>query len=647
MRTRMVLKFIFLIYSRRCRWVLVFGMSMLAGCPELFGADAAAVRSKAKTVKNPQKQRKPAGRLEVKTSPVTANSEGKKIKRLTASGLYDKAREYFAAGRYKEAIQYAAAAQRRTSASKLPTVLVARSYYRLGRVARAAKLLQTVPLNEIPKEGAIEYLLTMFAAGRYADVIRSFPIIPDNHPYRDVAKFYLGSSFLQLKLYQKASVALRSAKKIPASLKVERRQLLSFIKDMRAAESRGQFAGTPQYYTYGQGSYLPPPVDVEGPAPILPGGVPGKAPSAKPAPPKQGLMFLVTPRFTLDYKSTRDDFNGYDLSQKDEQTPTYAVDLGLKYLGTPRSFGGQPSLDLVLKPSMAMPEARTTTSKLTADAENPSTVQNVTTRSESKSDVIEQNISLVGLFPVSEPIDVRAGFLQVEKSVKSASNSATSTTQFSGKVSGDYDPLDFGLEHVVSSSRTKGSNGKSDTSTSTLSISFSGDESTTSLVASLTANKPSNKGIKGGTNIEVSWSRPLGDFSLELSAAKNDSSRDPLTAENTVLSQATIKGELGYSLGVGLTITLTGSLAQIAQMPILKDDTIAEGPDEVFATGVNKQGLILVKYAPVSFASASVSYDYNDRTLDVSDPNFKLKMLKKNWSQKTITAINLGLNYTF
>jgi hypothetical protein len=180
-----------------------------------------------------------------------------------------------------------------------------------------------------------------------------------------------------------------------------------------------------------------------------------------------------------------------------------------------------------------------------------------------------------------------------------------------------------------------------------LSISFSGDESTTSLVASLTANKPSSDGIKGGTNIEVSWSRPLGDFSLELSAAKNDSSREPLTAENKVLSQATIKGELGYSLGVGLTITLTGSLEQIAQMPILKDDTIAEGPDEVFATGINKQGLILVKYAPVSFASASVSYDYNDRTLNVSDPNFKLKMLKKNWSQKTITAINLGLNYTF
>ena len=647
MRTRMVLKFIFLIYSRRCRWGLVFGMAMLSVCPELLGAGTVAGRSKAKTVKKAPKQRKPAGRLDAKIPPAAANAEAQKLKRLTASGLYDKGREYFAAGRYTEAIQYAAAAQRRTSASKLPTVLVARSYYRLGKVARAAKLFKSVPLNELPKEAAIEYLLTMFAAGRYPDVIRVFPIIPDNHPYRDVAKFYLGSSFLQLKLYQKASVALRSARKIPVSLKVERRQLLSYIKDMRAAESRGQFAEAPQYYSYGQSAYLPPPVETEGPAPILPGGVPGKVSVPKPAAPKQGVMFLVTPRFTLNYKSTRDDFNGYDLSQKDEQTPNFAVDLGLKYLGTPRSFGGQPSLDLVLTPSQANSETKTITSKLTADAENPSNVQNVTTRSESKSDVFLQNISLVGLLPVSEPIDVTAGFSQADKSVKSASTSVSSTTKFTGKVSGDYDPLDFSLEHVVSSSRTKGSSDKSETSTSTLSISFSGDESTTSLVASLTANKPSSDGIKGGTNIEVSWSRPLGDFSLELSAAKNDSSREPLTAENKVLSQTAIKGELGYSLGVGLTITLTGGLEQIAQMPILKDDTIAEGPAEVFATGVNKQGVILVKYAPVSFASASVSYDYNDRTLNVSDPNFKLKMLKNNWSQKTITAINLGLNYTF
>jgi hypothetical protein len=617
-------------------------------CSEFFEVSVVAAPAKTSNNKSAQKSNRKSLANQASKNPISSgNSKSVGLKRLTASGLYERAREYFEAGRYAEAIQYAAAAQRRTSASKLPTVLMSRSYYRMGKVARAAKLFLSVPLNELPRDAAIEYLLTMFAAGRYADVIKSFSVIPDNHPYRDVAKFYLGSSYLQLKQYQKASVALRSAKKIPVSLKTERRQLLAEIKDLRITESRGQFAQTPLYYSYGQGAYLPPPVDVYGAAPVLPGGVPGKSPVPKPAPPQQGIMFMLTPRLTINMKSTRDDYNGYNLTQKDEQTPTIALDLGMKYLGKPRSFGGQPSLDLVFTPSWAVPETKTTTSKLTADAENPSNVQNETTRIESKSDVFSQVFSLVGMIPVSEPIDVTAGFGQFEKTVRSASSSASSTTKYTGKISGDFESLDFSLEQAVSSSRTKGSSDKSGTATTTMSVSYSSEESTTSLVVAMNANSPSDEGIKGDTNLEASWARPFGDFSLELSAIKNDVTREPLTAENSVLSLLSFKGELGYSFGVGLSITLSGGVSQIAKMPILKDKTISEGPDEVFASGMAKQALILVKYAPISFASASVSYDYTDRALDVSDQNFKLKMLKANWSQKTITAINLGLNYSF
>lgn len=642
MRTRMVQKILSLRLPRQkadISYILIFLFLSFIVSFESYGANA--------TGRSLQKNsRKPANKVHAKTQTSGPGANSAKSKKLTASGLYERAKDYFAAGRYAEAIQYAAAAQRRTSASRLPTILMCRSYYRLGNISRAAKLFRSVPLAEIPSEAAFEYLLTMFAAGRYTDVIKAYSIVPDNHPYRDVAKFYLGSSFLQLKLYQKASAALRSAKKLPISLRSERRQLLSYIKDYRQAEAQGQFVQTPQYYNFGQTSYLPPPVEALPYTPVLPGGVPGKAPPPKPAPPKEGFSYRLTPRFSLANKSTKDDYNGYDLRQKVESNLSLAVDLGLKYLGAPRSFGAQPSLDLVFTPLIGAPEERTTTSKLTADTSNPSNVQNITTRSESKSDVLEQNLSLVGMFPLNDPLDASASFSHQSKTVKSEKNTESKNSTYGAKLSGDFDALDFSIEHSLSSTAPVGQKQQS-SGTSKLGASYNAEESTASFSATMTSNSPSNKGIKEGLNLELSWERPFGDFSFEIAGIQSDLSREALSAENQILSQTTLKTEVGYSLGVGLTVTLTGSLSQLAKIPILKDDTITDGPDEVLGSGTSKQLVILVKYAPVSFASASLSYDTTERELKVSNENFKLKMLKSMWSQRTVTAVNLGLNYSF
>jgi hypothetical protein len=567
-------------------------------------------------------------------------------KLLNATGLYKRAVQYFNAGRYPEAIQYAAAAQRRSAGSALPTTIMARSYYRLGMTPRSAKLFLSIPLTELPKDAALEYLLAMFATRRYADVVRSFRFIPDNHPYRDVAKFYLGSSLLQLKQYQKASFALRSARKLPVSLKVERRQLLASIKDMRTNEARGQFAETPQYFYSPQVS-LPPPMPGAGPGPILPGGVPKEDEPSKKSPPNQGFMSLVNPKVSYNTNTTRDDFNGYNLKQTDTQGLNFSVDLGLKYLGEPRSFGGQPSLDLVVTPSFGSSDSKTSTSKLTADSDNPSNVQNESSRTESKSSTDTINFSAVGMLPISDPLDLKLGFAQAEKTVKSTAKTESSSTTLTGKLSGDFDLLDFSLEHTINSGRTKGSDSKSEVATSTVSAAFTGETSTTSVQAVMKTNNPVSGGIKGETNFELSWARPLGDYSFELSAAKKDLSREPLSAANIALSETLFKAELGYSLDVGVSLTLTGGMSQLDKMPILKDSSISEGPDEIFATGDAKKFSIAIKYAPVGFASAGISYEYTSRNLTVGDENFKLKLLKDNWSQKTVSAVNLGVSYSF
>ena len=568
-------------------------------------------------------------------------------KKLSTSGLYYKAREFFAAGRYAEAIQYGAAAQRRTAQSKLPTVLVAQSYYRLGKTARAAKLFLTVPISELPKEASVDYILTMFSVRRYGDVIKAYQLVPDQHPYRDVARFYLGSSYLQLRLYQKANAALRSARKIPPRLKSERRELLAYIRTLQQAEKQGRFASAPQYSNFAQMGYLQPPVEPEVARPALPGGAPGKVAPPKPSPPKSGIAFFVTPGLAMSVKSSKEDYGGYVIKQSDSQTPKYSLELGAKYLGEPRSFGGQPSFDFSFKPSYSNTEGRTTTSALVAPDSDPTSVQNVTTRSENKSNTQAQELSLSAKIPVSEPIDLGANYGLTNTVRKSPEKSETERTSLGGRISGDFEEIDFGLDYTNESLRVKGISKPSVTSTAKLSVSHGGEDSTTAFSATVASYNPESGGISSSTNLEITWSRNLGDFNLELGAAKLDNKRKPLTAAGQVISQVSEKADLTYSLGVGLSTTATVIFSQIGVLPVANGDSVPDAPEEVIASGSATQYVINIKYSPTGFVSAGVLYDYTERALKVGDERFKMKLIKENWSQNTVTTINLAFNYTF
>jgi hypothetical protein len=612
-------------------------------CPEIVFAN------------NKDRQVKSAGRNEkasqVSKSPVRGSSRNTAKpsldKKLTASGLYQKAKEYFNAGKFAEAIQYAAAAQRRTTASRLPTVVMAQSYYRLGNSARAAKLFRSVPLSELPRDAAVDYLFAMASVKRYADVVRVYRLIPPDHPYRDVARYYLGVSYLELKLYEKAGVALRSAKKIPASLKATRRQLLSQLRSLRQQRFQGPVSGGPNYYVIQSAPVIPPPSEVIQPAPLLPGGVPSKKPPPKEEPPKSGVLFVLIPSGEYGVNSTSKDFNGYNRTQSDSVTLNVGMDLGLKYLGEPRSFGGQPELELGFNPSQSSTDTRTSSSKLVASEDDPSNVQNQATRSDSKSERTKMAFSLAGLIPITEAVDVSASYDLANTTRKSTSKSESTDETFGGKISADFDAVDLTLNHSVSSSKTKGSSSKSGSATSKISLSHAGDLVTTSFTGSLLTNDPVSSGIKSQTDLELSFARELGDFDLDLGLAKVEKERLPLTAASTSLSETSIKGELTYSLDIGLSISLAASAIQIDSLPVAKDTTIVDGPDEVLASGSGLNYVLKVKYSPVSFVSASASYDYSDRALKVGNPDFKLKMLKENWSQISTYSMSISASYSF
>jgi tetratricopeptide (TPR) repeat protein len=625
----------------------------------LIGATGTKVSaSKTRVVKNSNAAtRKPS--QSIKRAPLgqtpsrPARSNSKETKKLSARDLYLKARDFFAAGRYPEAIQYAAAAQRRIQTSNAPTVLVAQSYYRIGNVARAAKLFLSMPLSDIPREAAVDYELTMFAARRYKEVIKGFALVPESHPYKDIIRFYVGVSYMQFRLYQKAQVALRNSRKLTASLRVQRRQILSEINQIIDRERRGLSEQAQAYSYQTQQIYVPPPPEIPmAPKPILPGGVPGAA-APKPTPPpapKSGVSGSAKTVLGAQGKLKRRDFHGRNLEQTDESSYSASLGLSLKYLGAPRSFGAQPSIDANFTPSYANTDSKTSSSALQANTQDTDNVQNLSTRSEPASYKIDQTYGISGTYPFSDPIDIGGGYSVENTLSRSSKKSESSVTTQNLSLKGDFDAfdLDAGWKSEVSADKSAPS-AKSESTTTTLGLTRNGENSTVSLGLTMLANnQPAlTSGIKSSMDLDLSWLRNMDDFSVSLSANKSDKIREPLSAAKTVLNQMSLKLEGSYSMSFGLSATASGTFYQLSNLVVLNGGAVTDGPDEVMASGDAKQVKVSVKVSPVSFASASISYDYTDRALSVGDPNFKLKMMKENWSQDTVSTINLSFNYSF
>jgi tetratricopeptide (TPR) repeat protein len=575
---------------------------------------------------------------------------------LTGTGLYLKAREYFAAGRYADAIKYAAAAQRRTPNSKLPSVLVAQSYYRLGITARAAKLFSQISPSDLPKEAVIDYILTMFAARYYREVIKAYPLVPDAHPYKDVVRFYTGVSLMQFKLYQKAQYFLRNARKIPASLKSQRRRLLSEIDDITAQERQGLFDQPQQYNYQSQQYYLPPPAQIpEAPQPILPGAVPGAAqPAVTSPPPPAGpsTAYSAKTSFGWNQNTIKKDYNGYRQEQSNEQIPSASVALGLKYLGKPRSFGGQPSFDLSLAPSYTHNESVTNSSSLIADAADPTAVQNVVTRTEKMTYGLANIYGVSGLYPVNDPVDVSAGYSEKHVYDKANLKNDAAVATINAKVSAELNSFKLDLSWLNDSSTIKGDSSKSK-STSTLksSVVRNGENTTTALaVAKIDYAKPAlDGGLKSVMSLDLSWSRNFEDFSLSVAGNKTDRERLELGAGGTTLSEMAGKLEGTYNLSFGVSVLANGTYQTLSNYVVLKPKaaTSTDTAPEAMANGSAKKFSFTLKVSPASFASFNASYEYIDRGLATDEPTLQRSLLVDHWSEQTTTKIGLILSYSF
>ena len=424
---------------------------------------------------------------------------------------------------------------------------------------------------------------------------------------------------------------------------------MSEIDKLLDNERQGVFDQPQQYAYQSQQFYaLPPPPEPEVPR----GGVPAPVPpKAAPLPvPKASTSYSAKPSLGWKQVSTHRDFNGISQSQEDKQTPTASLALDLKHLGKPRSFGGQPILNLNLTPSYESVDNKKSTSALQAEAADPTNVQNIQTRTEGTTYTISQAYGLSGEYPLSEPVDIGGGYKVKQDRVRGVAKADLTTTSPSAKIVAEMGLGKFDASWQADQISDKRSADANRTNTTLkLALARNDEKTTTSgTVTKIDNSKPEQElGIKSVTGIDLSWVRSFEDYTLGVSANKTDKTRGELTAGRIILSETSAKIEGTYNMSFGVSLVASGAMYKYADLVVLNGGAIKDGPEEAMASGAGKRLLVTLKVSPVSFVAFSASYDYTTRGFSLGEATLEKKMLGENWSQQTVTTLNLSANYAF
>jgi tetratricopeptide (TPR) repeat protein len=570
---------------------------------------------------------------------------------LPAKDLYIKAREYFANGNYGMAIRLASLAKSKTPTATLPVILMAQSYYRMGNNPKAEALFRSVEIGDILPEAAVDYALSMFSARRYREVIKIYPLVSEGNPYKDIVKFYVGVAYVNFEQYNHAIKYLRKAGNLPPNLKAQRRRILSEIDDLRDRERSRSTVRTqqPSQLNWSQSYVMPPPPPS---GEVLPGGTPGAATAAKPspAPPpplaKSSNSFSATPLVKLAADTSKKDFSGISQEQSESKTTSSELALGAKFLGRARSFGSQPSLDLNVTPSYQHTESKTTTSKLTASVDDPTNVQNNIEEKPKSSFALTYIYGLNGLYPVSEPVDIGAGYNVASSHSDLRIDSTTSTPSIKAVVEiGDF-KVDGNWSQAQYTEKQTPAKENALTSLK-VGLKLSGDnQTTTGAVESQENSKPLISGVKSRLILSGSWLTNFDDISLQIAASKTDVTRVPLFKLGQPLKQWTASATGTYMLPLAISLDLLGgytsSSNMVTQLPAV-DGVVPEA----LGTMTGKQFKITLKGKFSSFLSISSSYSYVSQSPAIDNPAFEKEIIKNNFSQNTSTSVSLGISESF
>lgn len=586
--------------------------------------------------------------------------------RKAPADYFTRAKSYFAAGDYEKTLIFAAADLRANPSRKVSVLLMAQSYYRLGRPGPAAKTFLLLSTDDLTSDAAVDYTLSMFATKRFRQATKVWQKINPDHPYRDIARFYAGVSYMNLNMYSKASEVLRRAFKLPANLKSERRRLLGEIDQLLASQRQGQFGGG-QAYTYQSQRYyqmpIAPPVEpTQGVPP--PAGAPAPSQSPAPAavakkppePAKAGFAFSATPEVDYITKSTKKDFNGYSQVQESSKSPTVSVPIVAKYSGKPRSFGGQPTFTLKVTPGYEDIEGASSRSSLVAPESDPSSISTLTSSSSDHSFDATLTNSIDILYPMSEAIDIGVGYRDDHLYTNASQKLDENTTGPRAKlvIDGDTYKGELSFSMYEKSDTTDGRIRTTTTTSGTLTR--NGETSVSKLMLEyLQKDQVSKRGEQTRMTVGLTWDKTWDDFSLGLlgeyiaktAYAGTVIPDSPAYIDmNAARTQQNVGINGKWSIGFGLELTGNLKHSEFSEYEYSAKDA-SEATVIVPNSGSSNAFGFSGALSLGNYVTAEAAYNYTDRKISVGDAAYQEQVLKNACSQLSESSFKLGVKYPF
>lgn len=256
----------------------------------------------------------------------------------TVTQSFAQAQQAIRLGKTREAIKILSWTLSRYPAHQPSRLLLGHLFFSRGQWSKAGKQFRRVDPDLLGGDLAYEYGVTMFATKDCRRAVRGLSHVPMG-PLTDLAAFYSGICFMRLGDFTRAETYLGKAEQLPEHLAGPRRQALDHIRQLSAAERRGQPIGPTPYIM------VPPPV----PEPLLPPGTSPPANKPPPAPPPPvGLTYSATPSMTVTRTSTGINYFGYKRDDNQSLETNIKAAAQAKYTFSALASGGQPYVSLAL-----------------------------------------------------------------------------------------------------------------------------------------------------------------------------------------------------------------------------------------------------------------------------------------------------------
>lgn len=598
----------------------------------------------------------------------------------TVSSDYAKAKGYYDRGDLRGAGRLLQKILKRYPDHQPSNILIGRVYYGLGQPTKAARAFGRVAADSIPNDTAFEYGASMFAANQCSNAVQGFARVPESTGLKGIADFYTGVCFMKKKLWHKAGIFLRRAKKLPPSLASSRRKLLRTLDDREKEERQGQIGQPYQMLP----SLPPPPVYVPY-SPSLPPGPGGAAPPdlakaepkkepKKAPPPKTGFSFSATPALTYIGIQKSDEHHGFKTTETNGNSKEATLGLLLRYDGAPRDFGGQPAFTLPVNFGRYSSVLKTKSTKFSAFEDAPDTVFTEVTEAEGASittsadggassrtyatgETWEYSVLPTGTIPVTESFDLEVKYLSKEVYPHMHSDLKSGSRGPSGKIVAELGATTF----TATVGSTDSLNAKGDITRNDLSLgaelarswdTLSGKLSYGHTDSSIPGDFPKS-GAKASDAFGATMTKNFD--SLALTGGIKQTNLTPWPEIALAGAAANMRADLTAKMSFEwFSVSGTGSMTQLTDYQVLglehPTEVDADGKavkTNVLADGTTTAAVAVLKVTPFDWLWGAVVYSTTSSEYSVKNPDLAAKFKASVVNQSTQFTYAAGVSKSF